>query len=99
MIKFREPPLVIPPKDAIAGFVEAPPVEVDVKIGDLTIDHFILGREKYALYGAIEAGVICRYHVSPFYTEEPEAIGGVAKLIVSNPSPPSGSPSRGLSSR
>ncbi|BAD86130.1 hypothetical protein, conserved, DUF432 family [Thermococcus kodakarensis KOD1] len=83
MIKFRDP-LVIPPKDAVAGFVEAP-IEVDVKIGDLTIDHFILGKEKYALYGAIEAGVICRYQVSPFYTEEPESIG-VAKLIVSNPS-------------
>lgn len=79
MIKFRDP-LVIPPKDAVAGFVEAP-IEVDVKIGDLTIDHFILGKEKYALYGAIEAGVICRYQVSPFYTEEPESIG-VAKLIV-----------------
>jgi hypothetical protein len=84
MIKFREP-LVIPPQDSITGFVEAP-VEVDVKVGDLTVDHFIVGKEKYALYGAIEAGVICRYQVSSFYTEEPNSIG-VAKLIVSNPSP------------
>jgi hypothetical protein len=83
MIKFREP-LVIPPQDSITGFVEAP-VEVDVKVGDLTVDHFIVGKEKYALYGAIEAGVICRYQVSSFYTEEPNSIG-VAKLIVSNPS-------------
>jgi hypothetical protein len=83
MIKFREP-LVIPPQDSITGFVEAP-VEVDVKVGDLTVDHFIVGKEKYALYGAIEAGVICRYQVSSFYTEEPNSVG-VAKLIVSNPS-------------
>jgi hypothetical protein len=84
MVRFREP-VVIPPQDSITGFVEAP-VEIDVKVGDLTIDHFIVGKEKYALYGTLEAGVICRYHVSSFYTEEPESIG-VAKLIVSNPSP------------
>ncbi|WP_087035969.1 DUF432 domain-containing protein [Thermococcus litoralis] len=84
MVKFKEP-VVIPPQDSITGFVEAP-VEIDVKVGDLTIDHFIVGKEKYALYGTLEAGVICRYHVSSFYTEEPESIG-VAKLIVSNPSP------------
>lgn len=83
MIKFKEP-LVIPPQDSLTGFFEAP-VEIDVKVGDLTIDHFIVGKEKYALYGTLEAGVICRYHVSSFYTEEPESIG-VAKLIVSNPS-------------
>ncbi|MBP1911453.1 DUF432 domain-containing protein [Thermococcus stetteri] len=84
MIKFREP-VVVPPRDAIGGFVEAP-VEIDVKVGELSIDHFIVGREKYALYGTLEAGVICRYHVSPFHTEEPGSIG-VAKLVVSNPSP------------
>ncbi|MCO6041837.1 DUF432 domain-containing protein [Thermococcus alcaliphilus] len=84
MVKFKEP-VVIPPQDSITGFVEAP-VEIDVKVGDLSIDHFIVGKEKYALYGTLEAGVICRYHVSFFYTEEPESIG-VAKLIVSNPSP------------
>jgi len=84
MVKFKEP-VVIPPQDSITGFDEAP-VEIDVKVGDLTIDHFIVGKEKYALYGTLEAGVICRYHVSSFYTEEPESIG-VAKLIVSNPSP------------
>lgn len=84
IVRFREP-VVIPPQDSITGFVEAP-VEIDVKVGDLTIDHFIVGKEKYALYGTLEAGVICRYHVSSFYTEEPESIG-MAKLIVSNPSP------------
>ncbi|WP_175060190.1 DUF432 domain-containing protein [Thermococcus sp. 2319x1] len=84
MVKFKEL-VVIPPQDSITGFVEAP-VEIDVKVGGLTIDHFIAGKEKYALYGTLEAGVICRYHVSPFYMEEPNSIG-VAKLIVSNPSP------------
>ncbi|AJC72309.1 hypothetical protein X802_09270 [Thermococcus guaymasensis DSM 11113] len=83
MIKFKEP-LVVPPQDSLTGFIEAP-IEIDVKIGELTIDHFIVGKEKYALYGTLEAGVICRYHISPFYAEEPDSLG-VAKLTVSNPS-------------
>ncbi|MDV3104409.1 DUF432 domain-containing protein [Thermococcus waiotapuensis] len=83
MVKFREP-VVVPPQESLGGFVEAP-VEIDVKVGELSIDHFIVGREKYALYGTLEAGIICRYHVSPFYAEEPESLG-VAELIVSNPS-------------
>jgi len=83
MIKFREP-VVVPPRDAIVGFVETP-VEIDVKVGSLTIDHFLIGREKYALYGTLEAGVICRYHVSPFYIEEPDSLG-IAKIVISNPS-------------
>ena len=84
MVKFNEP-LVVPPHDSLTGFIEAP-IEIDVKVGGLSVDHFIVGREKYALYGSLEAGVICRYHVSPFYAKEPGSIG-VAKLIVSNPSP------------
>ncbi|USH00517.1 DUF432 domain-containing protein [Thermococcus argininiproducens] len=83
MIKFKEP-VVLPPQDSLIGFVEAP-IEIDVKVGNLTIDHFILGREKYALYGTLESGIISRYHISPFYLEEPDSLG-VAKLIVSNPS-------------
>ena len=83
MIKFEEP-ITVSPGDSLTGFAEAP-IEVVAEIGGVEIDRFILGREKYALYGAIEAGVICRYHVSPFYLEEPEAIG-VAKLLLSNPS-------------
>ncbi|ASJ00977.1 DUF432 domain-containing protein [Thermococcus gorgonarius] len=83
MVKFREP-VVVPPRDSLVGFIEAP-VEIDVKVGDLSVDHFIVGKEKYALYGTLEAGVICRYHVSPFYLEEPESLG-VVKLIISNPS-------------
>jgi len=84
MVKFKDP-LVVPPRDSLVGFIEAP-VEIDVKVGELTIDHFMVGREKYALYGTLEAGVICRYHVSPFYAKEPDSTGA-AKLIVSNPSP------------
>ncbi|WP_010477945.1 DUF432 domain-containing protein [Thermococcus zilligii] len=83
MVKFREP-VVVPPHDSLRGFIEAP-VEIDVKVGELSIDHFIVGKEKYALYGTLEAGVICRYHVSPFHVEEPESLG-VAELIISNPS-------------
>ncbi|AIF70238.1 hypothetical protein PAP_09300 [Palaeococcus pacificus DY20341] len=83
MVKFKEP-LTVPPGDAITGFVEAP-IEVEVKVGNLTIDHFFIGREKYALYGTVENGVIVRYHVTDFYFEEPNSIGA-AKIVVSNPS-------------
>ncbi|ASJ06465.1 DUF432 domain-containing protein [Thermococcus pacificus] len=83
MVKFREP-VVVPPQGSLIGYIEAP-VEIDVKVGELSIDHFIVGKEKYALYGTLEAGVICRYHVSSFHAEEPESLG-VVKLIVSNPS-------------
>ncbi|ALM76244.1 DUF432 domain-containing protein [Thermococcus barophilus] len=83
MIRFDEP-IAIPPKDTISGYAEAP-VEVDVKLGKLTIDHFILGKEKYALYGTVDVGVITRYHRSPFYLKEPESVG-IAKIVISNPS-------------
>ncbi|AHF81311.1 DUF432 domain-containing protein [Thermococcus paralvinellae] len=83
MVKLNEP-IAVPPKDAISGYIEAP-IEVDVKVGNLTIDHFLLGKEKYALYGTMDVGVITRYHKSDFYIKEPDSIG-VAKIIISNPS-------------
>lgn len=82
MLRLKEP-IVVPPKNVLKGFVEAP-VEVDVKVGELVIDHFNIGREKYALYGTVDAGVITRYYVSDFHLKEPEALG-TAKIIVSNP--------------
>ncbi|ASJ10411.1 hypothetical protein A3L12_03405 [Thermococcus sp. P6] len=83
MVKFKAP-VVVPPRDSIRGFVEAP-VEVEVKLGRVRVDRFPAGREKYALYGTLEAGFIARYHPSPFYTEEPPS-HGVAGLIIVNPS-------------
>lgn len=83
MLKLKEP-IVVPPKNVLTGFVEAP-IEVDIKVGELIIDHFNIGREKYALYGTVDVGVITRYHVSDFHLEEPKALG-TAKIIVSNPS-------------
>ncbi|WP_297438785.1 DUF432 domain-containing protein [Thermococcus sp.] len=82
MVKLRER-IVVPPKGSFQGFLDVP-VEIDVEIGNLSIDHFIVGREKYALYGTIENGKIARYHVGPFYVDEPEAMG-IAKVILSNP--------------
>ena len=82
MIKFKSP-LVVPPRDSVSGFVEAP-IEVDVRLGDTSVDRFAVGTEKYALYGAIEAGFIARYQITPFYVEEPDSLG-VAKLIIVNP--------------
>lgn len=81
MIKFRDF-FVIFLKDVVVGFVEVF-IEVDVKIGDLIIDYFIFGKEKYVFYGVIEVGVICCYQVSFFYIEELEFIG-VVKFIVFN---------------
>ncbi|WP_048151091.1 DUF432 domain-containing protein [Palaeococcus ferrophilus] len=83
MIKLKSP-IALPPRESIDGFVSAP-VEVSVKIGNLQVDRFIPGKEKYALYGTLEAGVICRYHVSDFDTREPDSIG-VARVRMSNPS-------------
>ncbi|MBO8175772.1 MAG: DUF432 domain-containing protein [Thermococcus sp.] len=83
MVRLNEP-IAIPPKDAISGYIETP-IEVDVKVGNLTIDHFLLGKEKYALYGTVDVGVVTRYHKSEFYIKEPDSIG-IAKVIVSNPS-------------
>ncbi len=83
MVKFREP-LVVPPKDSLPGFVDAP-VEVEVKVGGTPVDRFQVSREKYALYGTIEAGAIARYHVGSFRTNEPDSMG-VLKMIISNPS-------------
>jgi len=83
MVKLNEP-VAVPPKDSIAGYIEAP-VEVEIRVGDLTIDHFILGKEKYALYGTTDVGVITRYHRSKFYIVEPSS-PGIAKVIIDNPS-------------
>lgn len=81
-VKLKEE-VVVPPRGSLSGFLDVP-VEVEVKVGNLSIDHFIVGREKYALYGPIENGVITRYHVSPFYVDEPETMG-ITKVILSNP--------------
>ncbi|NJF24124.1 DUF432 domain-containing protein [Thermococcus sp. Bubb.Bath] len=83
MIKLREP-LIIPPKDSLQGFVDAP-VEVEVRVGGTSIDRFQVSREKYALYGTIEAGAIARYHVGSLEVNEPSMMG-VIKMVISNPS-------------
>ncbi|ASJ03039.1 hypothetical protein A3L09_07100 [Thermococcus profundus] len=83
MVKLREP-IVIPPKDSLSGFIDVP-MEVEVKVGGTTIDRFHVSREKYALYGTIEAGAIARYHVGNFGIDEPDSIG-VLRVVISNPS-------------
>lgn len=79
MIVLKEP-LVVPPGGIVRGFLEAP-VEVEIKAGNLTLDRFSPGREKYALYGPIEGGVIARYQVSPLHPEEPDSQGILPVLI------------------
>lgn len=50
------------------------------------IDTFSVLREKYALYGMIENGYICRYFESELYDEEPQTNFGeaIVKLVVTN---------------
>ncbi len=75
--------IAVPPEETISGFLSAP-VDVEVKVGSLTIDRFVAGREKYALYGQETMGVIARYHVSEFTEKEPDSIG-VLRIMVENP--------------
>ncbi|WP_456423734.1 DUF432 domain-containing protein [Thermococcus sp.] len=82
MVKLKET-LAIPPGETVHGYLSAP-VDVIVKAGDTIIDRFILGKEKYALYGEHSIGVITRYHLSGFYKDEPDSLG-VIKLVVRNP--------------
>lgn len=82
MVVLREP-LAIPPGEEVVGFLEAP-VDVEVRTGELTIDRFVVGREKYALYGSVEAGAIARYHVSSFTLKEPDSLG-VMVVSITNP--------------
>ncbi|EEB74577.1 DUF432 domain-containing protein [Thermococcus sp. AM4] len=81
MIRLKSP-LVVPPGERVEGYVSAP-VELDVRVGGLSIDRFSLTREKYALYGTIETGAIARYWISDFSEKEPESVC-VAKLSVVN---------------
>ncbi len=82
MIRLK-PKVGVPPGDVVEGYVTAP-IDVVVKSGNTLIDKFVVGREKYALYGERTIGVIARYHVSGFTEEEPDSIG-VMKLILKNP--------------
>ncbi len=82
MIKLTEK-MAIPPKERVTGYLSAP-IDISVRSGNAEIDRFVVGREKYALYGRITSGVITRYHASEFHPEVPEATG-VVKLVINNP--------------
>ncbi|NJE85615.1 DUF432 domain-containing protein [Thermococcus sp. CX2] len=82
MVKFSSR-IAIPPKERLTGYLSAP-IDIEVKSGDVTIDRFVIGREKYALYGQDNVGVIARYHVSEFLERTPEELG-VIKLVINNP--------------
>jgi len=81
MIRLKSP-LIVPPGEKVKGYVGAP-VEVEARIGGLSIDRFSPGGEKYALYGTIETGTIARYWVSEFSEKEVEGTG-VVKLSIEN---------------
>lgn len=76
-----ETPLSIVPHEKIEGFLSVP-IEVSVKTGKVEIDRFNVGREKYALYGSLESGVIARYAKS-MINKKPVGIGNI-KVIIEN---------------
>ncbi|ANF22728.1 DUF432 domain-containing protein [Thermococcus piezophilus] len=82
MVKFSSR-LSIPPKERLTGYLSTP-IDIEVKSGDVMIDRFVIGREKYALYGQDNVGVIARYHVSEFLERTPDELG-VIKLVINNP--------------
>jgi len=82
MVRFSER-IAIPPRERLTGYLSAP-IDISVKTGGVEIDRFVVGREKYALYGEKTIGVIARYHVSGFHRQIPDSIG-VLKLIINNP--------------
>ena len=82
MIRLAEK-TAIPPGESVSGYLSAP-IDVSVRAGGVEIDRFVVGREKYALYGEKTIGVIARYHVSEFHRQVPDSIG-VLKLIINNP--------------
>jgi len=82
MVRFK-PEVAVPPGETVTSYLSAP-IDVVVKSGNTLIDRFVVGREKYALYGERTIGVIARYHVSGFTPKEPDSIG-VIKLVLRNP--------------
>ncbi|NJE42823.1 DUF432 domain-containing protein [Thermococcus sp. GR6] len=82
MIRFS-PRIAVPPRERLTGYLSAP-VDIEVKSGNATIDRFVVGREKYALYGENNIGVIARYHVSEFHDKIPDELG-IMKLVINNP--------------
>ncbi|ASJ17309.1 hypothetical protein A3L04_09630 [Thermococcus chitonophagus] len=83
MVRLEEE-LIVPPNIGVEGFFSVP-IEVSVKAGDVEVDRFSIGKEKYALYGTLERGVIVRYSRSRI-KEKPEGIG-VMKVKIVNKGP------------
>ncbi|NJE61505.1 DUF432 domain-containing protein [Thermococcus sp. 21S7] len=82
MVKLSER-IAVPPGEKLTGYLSAP-IDISVRSGDVEIDRFVVGREKYALYGEKTIGVIARYHVSDFHEKIPDS-PGIVKLIINNP--------------
>lgn len=71
MIKLREP-LVLADGESIDLYLEAP-IKVGFLLGRRLIDIFPPERRKFALYGSLEEGIICRYAESDVYERESRA--------------------------
>ncbi|CAB50531.1 DUF432 domain-containing protein [Pyrococcus abyssi] len=77
-----ESPIAIAPGKVLRGFIEVP-IDVSVRTGSSEIDRFGIGREKYALYGTLENGVIVRY-VRAKLESNPRGVGNLKLIVLNN---------------
>jgi len=82
MVKL-EPSVAVPPTSIVKGYLEAP-IDVKVLLGGTEIDRFTPCREKYALYGEDNVGVIARYAVSQFFSKKPNPTCALIPLLIKN---------------
>ncbi len=83
MVRLEEE-MAVPPGESVSGYLSAP-VDVSIRAGSVEVDRFTASKEKYALYGRDNAGVIARYWRSSFFRDEPDSLG-VIKVIIRNSS-------------
>ena len=73
--------IALPPKERIIVYFKAP-VDVGVALYKNNIftilDKIPLIKEKYAIYGSIENGQICRFYTTDVYYKEPQVLLGEA---------------------
>jgi len=86
MLEMKKPVNVEPGK-SVKVYLKFP-VEIAVLVdGVSVIDVFTLKRPKYALYGALRGGVVCKYYQTDVYEKVPEVNGlleGVMELEIVN---------------
>ena len=77
--------VTLSPKEKATVYFKAP-IDIGVVLYkdnvNTIIDRVTLTREKYAIYGPVENGLICRFYITDVYHEEPEITMGEAVVKV-----------------